>query len=128
MKRRAFTLAESLVGMFILAVAVLGVLACLIFAQRAERQAANDYQVAAVARGVMAEILANLRLSQQSFQVSQSCPRSPIVSHPELEYQIDDSLVGPRSKKVHLVIYYKNQQGTPCQSAYWTEVYNAIQD
>ena len=128
MKRQAFTLAESLVAIFILAVGLLGLMVMLVFAQRAGRQAAGNYEVVAQARAIMAVTVGNLRLSEDSFQVSQACARVALPGHPELEYQIDESLLSPRSKSLRLVIFYKNQQGLPCQSTFWTEVYNAAQD
>lgn len=129
MKGRGFTLAESLVGIFILAVGLLGLMVMLIFAQRAERQAATDYQVSAHARSLMAGLVGNLRLSGASFQVSQSCGRVPLDGYKDIEYRVDEQrLAGTRSKKLRLTIYYKNQQGKPCETTFFTEVYNAIED
>lgn len=128
MKQRAFTLAESLTAIFILAVALLGLMVMLVVAQRAERQANANYQVASQARAILAATVASLRLSEASFQVTQACARVPLAGHPELEYQIDETLLTPRSKSLRLTVYYKNPQGVACQSTFWTEVYNAIQE
>ena len=92
------TLAEVLVGMFVLACGVLAVIAAEIYLARSERGTRGRQEASFLASNLMNERLA------LDFSLNFSRPRTPVSDH--LSYALDEHLTAADLKEITVSIYF----------------------
>ncbi|MEW6283608.1 MAG: hypothetical protein AB1758_33665 [Candidatus Eremiobacterota bacterium] len=108
---RAFSLAEVLVAIFLLAVAVLGLVTTRLYAVRAERAGLERYDLGGVAGSVMASIEAALQQSPDRFTRSYAAARQPVPDMAGVVYSVEETSLSPRLRKFTVTVFAPTQQG-----------------
>ena len=125
MRRRGFNLLEILFSVFLLAVAVLGLLQAYIFSIGADRGGRQREDITGIASQVMAQVESDLRRSPQHFLLPHSRPR---VGWPEVAgvfYQVDEEVVSPSLKQITVTVSFADT-ATHREKDYklWSQVRN----
>jgi len=110
---KGFTLAELLLCLFILAVALLGLVTANVYAVRARRGSQRLVLATSLAVSYMTEIEETLRLSQDEFATSHRLERRPVPDYPGYFYAVDDPGLSPTLKAVIVSLYYPDGNGLP---------------
>ncbi|MBS2040566.1 hypothetical protein JST97_36605 [bacterium] len=108
---RGATLSEVALGTFIFAVFSLGVLALLIRCNQLSHQDKSLSQVNTLSEGLMEELVMLAR-SEDGFQKLASQSLRP-ANDPDYVYAVDVSSAMSGLKKVTLLLYYHDSQGSP---------------
>jgi Tfp pilus assembly protein PilV len=98
---RAYSLAEVLVAMFLLSVAVLGLVSTHVYAAKAEQGGLERYDAGAAAASVMASIEADLREKPENFTKSYACTDRVLG---EAVYTVEEAAINPRLRKFTVTI------------------------
>lgn len=110
-RRRGATLSEVALGTFIFAIFSLGVLALLVRCNQLSHQDKSLSQVNTLSEGLMEELVMAAR-SEDGFQKLASQSLRP-ASDPNYVYSVDISAPMSGLKKVTLLLYYHDSQGSP---------------
>lgn len=106
-KARAFTLAELLLCLFVVAVAIMGLFSVLIYATRARTVSNQRLQASAAAVDVMSVLEHQLRLN---FDAAVARPRGQLQA--ELGYQVDQTPLGTDLQRVRVQVFYRDLEGS----------------
>jgi Tfp pilus assembly protein PilV len=119
--KAAFTFAEVLLCVYLLAVAVLGVIATLVHCLQAQRGSAQRALATRLAEDVLVGVVSRKRASRDGFLEDHSLGRTRVE---EFEYAVTEASVDPDLKQVNVCVYF-NDEGAVCQQSLTELVYNS---
>lgn len=106
---RGFTLAEILISVFLLAVAVLGLIGVRLYAARAAGAVPYRQTASLIAASKMAEIEHRLRGSESYLEVAE--PRTQDPEHPRFNYEVlTDFDAGLKLVSVDVVVRWEDRE------------------
>lgn len=127
---RAFTLAEVLLALFVVSVALLGLITVKAYAARARTLSRERLTAANLAVSLMTQVENRLLDGLEEFAVQYDYSRREIPDHPGYMYAMDDSYAadsqGPQQtlKLITLTVYYPDENGlTLREYPLWTMVH-----
>lgn len=120
---RAYSLAEVLVALFLLALAGLGLVSTHLYSLRAQRAGLEGYDSGAAAGSVLASIEADLRQSPEHFARSYAVSDRPLPDLAGAVYDVSEETLTPRLRKFIVTVRAPSQQG-PQEFKLWTMVYD----
>lgn len=122
--RRGFSLAEIMVSLFLLSLAMLGLISAYVYSLRAADHGRERDDITQYATQIMGEIEAVSRRNSSYYNINQSRRRTPCGdSRGQLFYAVDDQALSIRMKKITLVIYAPGERGAPeIEYPFWLEL------
>ncbi|MCE7872113.1 hypothetical protein DYH09_17270 [bacterium CPR1] len=101
-----FTFAETLLCVFLLAVALLGLMTALTYSVRATREGFERYQAATLAADLLDGLQVRLQQGAADFETSVSQPQTPIAGHPGYAARVEEERLTPTLKKVTVTVLH----------------------
>lgn len=118
MSRRAFSLAEVMVAVGLVGMAILGLVSAQIFATRARHDVSRRQTAGVIATSMMNDAQASLAYD---FSASVARPRAVQPTYPEFQTEVDEQKVMPgQLDRVEVVVYWTGKYG-PQEYRLWTE-------
>lgn len=118
--RRGLNLAEVMVSLLLISIAVLGLVSVHLYSARAAQGNRSRHTASVLAASTMHQTEERVR---QDFSVSVASPRQ---AHPEAagyEYEILETLPEPTLKRVEVRVFWQTREGAQ-QYAIWTMFYD----
>lgn len=103
---RGFTFAEVLLCVYILAVALLGLMATLVYCLKAQRGGQQRQLATRAAEDLLVELTSALHASSESFAADHRQARTAIE---EMEYAVGESLPAPDLKQLAVSVYFSDE-------------------
>ncbi len=120
-RSRAFTFAEVLLCVYLLAIALLGVMATLVHCLQAQRGSQQRALATRLAEDVLVTRVSSMHASREDFLTDQSVARTRVE---EFEYSVTEQLVSPDLKQVNVCVYFTDE-GAASQQNLLELVYNS---
>lgn len=117
--KRGLTLAEVMVAVGLLALAILGLVSAQLFATRASNEVSERHLAGVIAASLMADAEVTLR---KSFSQSVSRARSPVPEHRGYQAEVNQNVVMSGDlKEIEVIVYWVDKKG-PQEHHLWTKI------
>lgn len=120
-KSNAFTFAEVLLCVYLLAVALLGVVATLTHCLQAQRGSQQRALATRLAEDLLTQVLGSKRASREDFERDHSRAR---VAVDDYHYSVTEALLDPDLKQINVCVYFTDE-GAQSQTNLQELLYNS---